>query len=103
MCRLCGLAECKTHYLGEKMQQNEQQKKPKAGMSFLLVGSGQMFTSMVIAGFIVGYFFDYLAGTTPIFMLLCGLLGIIGGSQKVHRLVSRMENEEQKKKDTDAN
>lgn len=77
------------------------ENKPKVGMNFLLIGSGQMFTSMVIAGFIVGYTFDYFLGTTPIFMMLCGLLGLIGGSQKVHRILMRMEKKEQVK-DADA-
>jgi len=78
------------------MQQNSTEKS-KPGMNFLLMGSGQMFTSMVISGFIVGYAFDYFLGTTPIFMLLCGLLGIIGGSPKVHRIVTRMDNQNDKK------
>lgn len=83
------------------MTSQPQQNKPKVGMNFLLIGSGQMFTSMVIAGFIVGYGIDYLLETTPIFMMLCGLLGIIGGSQKVHRILMRMEKTEQRK-DADA-
>jgi ATP synthase protein I len=87
--------------MGSKMQENAPKNKPKVGMNFLLIGSGQLFTSLVIAGFVVGYAFDYFLETTPIFMMLCGLLGIIGGSQKVHRILSRMEQNEQKK-DADA-
>lgn len=83
------------------MQNQNKAEKPKVGMNFLLIGSGQMFTSMVIAGFIVGYAFDYFLETTPIFMMLCGLLGIIGGSQKVHRVLMRMDQNGQKK-DADA-
>ncbi|MBE0493496.1 MAG: hypothetical protein IBX48_04065 [Thiomicrospira sp.] len=87
------------------MQQDANKSKPKVGMNFLLIGSGQMFTSMVIAGFIVGFAIDYLLETTPIFMMLCGLLGLIGGSQKVHRLLQHMDKTQQKEqnKDADAN
>lgn len=73
------------------MKENSAQAKPKKGMNFLLVGSGQIFTSNVIAGFLVGYAADYVLGTMPIFMLLCGLLGFVGGSLKVHKMMSRME------------
>lgn len=90
------------------MQQDANKSKPKVGMNFLHIGSGQMFTSMVIAGFIVGYGIDYLLDTTPIFMIACGVLGLIGGSQKVHRLLQHMDktqNEQIKEqsKDADAN
>lgn len=73
------------------MKQESAQAKPKKSMNFLLVGSGQVFTSNVLAGFLVGYLADYLLGTMPIFMMLCGLLGFVGGSLKVHRMMSRME------------
>lgn len=81
------------------MQKDAKTGKPKVGMNFLLIGSGQMFTSMVIAGFIVGYAFDYYFETTPIFMMLCGLLGLIGGTQKVHRLLMRLEQPAKQTKD----
>lgn len=76
--------------------------KPKQQMNFLMIGSGQMYASMIISGFIVGYFIDYLVGTTPIFMLICGVLGIIGGTQKVQRLMAQMDKAEQNRKDADA-
>lgn len=88
------------------MQQNADKNKPKVGMSFLHIGAGQMFGSMIIAGFILGYGIDYLLETTPIFMILCGLLGFIGGSHKVHRLLKHVEKTEQQteqKKGADAN
>lgn len=84
------------------MQTQQQNSKPKAGFNFLMIGSGQMYASMIISGFLVGYFFDYLLGTTPIFMLLCGLLGIIGGTLKVQRMMNSMDKHEQRKKDADA-
>lgn len=94
--------------LGLIMQQDANKSKPKTGVNFLHIGSGQMFTSMVIAGFIVGYGIDYLLGTTPIFMMACGVLGVIGGSQKVHRLLQYMDKTQKEQikeqsKDVDAN
>ncbi|HEY9017237.1 AtpZ/AtpI family protein [Thiomicrospira sp.] len=94
--------------LGLIMQQDANKSKPKTGVNFLHIGSGQMFTSMVIAGFIVGYGIDYLLGTTPIFMMACGVLGVIGGSQKVHRLLQYMDKTQkgqikEQSKDADAN
>lgn len=81
------------------MQENSAKKTPKIGMNFLMIGSGQIFASTVIAGFIVGYGIDYFLETTPIFMLLCGVLGLVGGAKKVLRIVEleeeqkRLENE----------
>jgi ATP synthase protein I len=52
---------------------------------------------MIISGFLVGYGLDYLIAyffkiqTMPIFMLSCGLLGFIGGTQKVKQLLSKMD------------
>ncbi|AEG32372.1 AtpZ/AtpI family protein [Thiomicrospira cyclica] len=71
-------------------------EKTKQGFNFLMIGSGQMFTAMIISGFIVGYFIDYLLSTTPIFMLICGVLGMIGGAQKVQHMVSRMDKQSTK-------
>lgn len=72
-------------------------KKPKAGdapspaVNYLLMSAGSIFTSMIVAGFLVGYAIDQLFETTPIFLLLCGLLGFIGGGQKVMKLSSRLD------------
>lgn len=50
-----------------------------------------MFTSMIVAGFLVGYVFDQLLDTTPLFLLSCGVLGFIGGILKVHKLLGKMD------------
>ncbi|WP_232023440.1 AtpZ/AtpI family protein [Thiomicrorhabdus aquaedulcis] len=55
---------------------------PKPGLNILLMSAGSIFTSMIIAGFIVGYLLDELFGTMPIFLMLCGVLGFVGGMQK---------------------
>lgn len=60
---------------------------PKTGL--LLIGVGTMLTSMVVAGFLLGYAVDTWADTRPVFMLLLGALGLIGGFLKVYKLLSR--------------
>ncbi|WP_373018450.1 AtpZ/AtpI family protein [Thiomicrorhabdus sp.] len=72
---------------------------PKPAVNFLLMGAGSIFTSMIVAGFLVGYALDQLFETTPIFLLLCGLLGFIGGTQKVMRLSSKLDPVVEEKKD----
>ncbi|MFZ5722182.1 MAG: AtpZ/AtpI family protein [Pseudomonadota bacterium] len=66
---------------------NEQ--PPKTGL--LLVGVGTMLTSMVVAGFLLGYAVDTWADTRPVFMLIMGALGLIGGFLKVYKLLSRAD------------
>lgn len=53
----------------------------------LLIGVGTMLTSMVVAGFLLGYAVDVWADTRPIFMLVFGALGLVGGFLKVYRLL----------------
>ncbi|GKT11509.1 MAG: ATP synthase protein I [Thiomicrorhabdus sp.] len=65
---------------------------PSPAANFLLISAGSIFTSTVIAGFLVGYFIDYLLGTMPIFFLACGVLGFVGGMQKVVHLTKRLDN-----------
>jgi len=86
----------------EQTQANTQ-NKPSVGLNFLLLSAGSIFTSMVIAGFLVGYFLDQLFGTTPIMLLSCAVLGFIGGIQKVHKLSSRLDPLPEDKKGKDDN
>ncbi|VAW48877.1 ATP synthase protein I [hydrothermal vent metagenome] len=73
---------------------------PSPVANYLLIGAGSMFTAMVIAGFIVGYMLDYFFDTMPIFFLSCGVLGFIGGMQKVRLLTKRLDQQAtQQKKD----
>lgn len=65
-------------------------RKHKPALNFLLLSAGSMFTSMIIAGFLVGYVIDLLLETTPLFLLSCGVLGFIGGMMKVHKLLGKM-------------
>lgn len=64
---------------------------PKPALNFLLMGAGSMFTATIAAGFLVGYVLDMIFETTPIFMMVCGIMGFIGGIQKVHKLSSKLD------------
>ena len=57
----------------------------------LLVSVGSMLTSMIAAGFILGYVVDMWLKTQPIFLLSFGALGFIGGFLKVYRILSNPE------------
>lgn len=58
------------------------------GPGLLLISVGSLLTSMVVAGFLLGYGVDYLLDTKPVFFLSFGALGFVGGILKVYRLLS---------------
>ena len=63
----------------------------KPGSSgLLLIGTGTMLTSMVVSGFVLGYLTDRWLDSQPVFMLVFGGLGFVGGILKVYKLLSRM-------------
>lgn len=62
-------------------------KNKNAGL--LLIGVGTHLTSMIAAGFILGYGFDYLIDTRPLFMILFGILGFIGGILNAYKMLIR--------------
>lgn len=64
-------------------------KKP-GGVSLVLLGVGTLLTSMVVAGFLLGYLLDVWLGTQPIFMFIFGCLGFVGGLLRVYELMSRL-------------
>ncbi len=64
--------------------------KPR-GPALLLIGAGSMMTSMIAAGFILGYFTDGWLNTRPIFLIVFGALGFIGAFLKAYRLLSDSE------------
>jgi len=66
---------------------NEPQSKP---LNLLLIGAGSMFTSMVVAGFLVGYWIDTWFDTQPIGLMVCGVMGFIGGGRKVYDVLMKM-------------
>lgn len=74
---------------GRRLDEAQDRKKPL--LNFLLVGAGSIFTSMIIAGFLLGYMLDSLLNTKPIFILTCGVLGFVGGVMKIHQMLSKMD------------
>jgi ATP synthase protein I len=60
------------------------------GSGLLLIGAGTMMTSMIVAGFLLGYGVDWWLDSQPIFMILFGGLGLVGGILKVYKLLSRL-------------
>lgn len=54
----------------------------------LLIGAGTMLTSMVVSGFVLGYLTDRWLDSLPLFMLLFGGLGFVGGILKVYKLLA---------------
>jgi F0F1-type ATP synthase assembly protein I len=65
--------------------------KESRGPGLLLIGVGSVMTSMIAAGFILGYLTDSWLNTQPIFLISFGALGLIGGFLKVYRLLSDPE------------
>lgn len=61
--------------------------------NLLLISAGSMFTSMVVAGFLVGYWLDSLFDTQPFGLLICGVMGFIGGARKVYDILMKMPHE----------
>ncbi len=53
-----------------------------------LIGTGTILASMVLSGFLLGYWMDVWLDTKPAFMLVFGGLGLVGGILKVHRLLT---------------
>lgn len=77
--------------LSEEQTGGKKLAEPKPALNFLLMGAGSVFTSMVVAGFLVGYVFDELFDTKPLFMLVCGVMGFVGGAMNVHKLLGKMD------------
>lgn len=61
---------------------------PPKGNSWLFVGAGSMFTAMILVGFILGYGVDVWLGTNPLFMLVLGLMGFVGGILRLIRVLT---------------
>lgn len=61
-------------------------KPKKPGL--LLIGVGQILTSMIVSGFLLGYLLDVYFGTLPIFLLILGGLGFAGGFIKAYQMLT---------------
>ena len=60
--------------------------RPARGLG--LIGVGTILASMVLSGFILGYWADVWLATGPLFMLLFAGLGFVGGILKIHKLLT---------------
>jgi len=61
------------------------------GPGLLLAGVGTHLAAMVIVGFALGFGLDYLIDTKPVFMLIFGILGFIGGIMRAIELLNRFK------------
>ncbi|MBI3771766.1 MAG: AtpZ/AtpI family protein [Gammaproteobacteria bacterium] len=61
----------------------------KQGAGLLLIGVGTHMTAMVVTGFALGYGVDTYFETKPLFMLIFGALGFVGGTLKAHKMLVR--------------
>lgn len=61
----------------------------QSGAGWLLIGVGTNLTAMVVTGFALGYFVDSWLGSKPIFMVILGCLGFVGGVIRAHTLLSK--------------
>lgn len=66
------------------------QKNQKA-FNIIEIGVGSMFTSMAIAGFLVGFAVDWILDTLPLGLLIGGLLGFVGGAIKVMAMINLVD------------
>lgn len=57
------------------------------GSGMLLIGVGTHLAAMVITGFAMGYGLDAWLDVRPVFMMLFGGLGFVGGILKAHKLL----------------
>lgn len=62
-------------------------QREKEPLPLLQVGVGTMVSSMSISGLVLGYFTDLYVGTIPVFMILFGFLGVLGGIMKAHKML----------------
>ena len=61
---------------------------PKKSPRFILLGVGTILSSMVLSGFLLGYWVDAWLDTRPVFMLLFAGLGFVGAAIRVCKLLA---------------
>ena len=64
-------------------------EKNKHSAGVLMIGVGTHLTAMIAAGFLLGFGLDHLIDTKPVFMMLFGVLGFVGGIIKACQLLTR--------------
>lgn len=63
--------------------------KPKSA-AWVLVGVGTHLAAMVVTGFMLGYGVDTWLNTRPVFMMIFGGLGFVGGILKAYKLLMKL-------------
>lgn len=69
------------------MVKRKSAKRKQPPLQLLQVGVGTMVSSMSIAGFILGYVTDLFLNTIPLFLIIFGFLGVLGGIMKAHQML----------------
>lgn len=64
--------------------------KKSSSAAWVLIGVGTQLTAMVVTGFFLGYGVDTWLETKPIFMMLFGCMGFVGGILKAYKLLIRL-------------
>lgn len=64
---------------------NEKPAPKRLGLFLISVGS--IITSMAVAGFLLGLTLDHFIDSKPLFMLLFGLLGLVGGFMRALQML----------------
>lgn len=86
----------------DKSSDNKTEKtatKPVA--NFAEMGFGSIFVGNVIAGFLVGFVLDLWLNTSPIFLLIGIVVGIVSGKMKIRELLKNMELHESNRKESE--
>lgn len=63
----------------------------------LQVGAGNMFASSVIAGLVIGFAIDAWLDTAPIFMLIVGAFGFVGGMHNARKSLLATGRDDEKR------
>ncbi len=74
----------------QKFMRSNMDKQDRKPLGLPLVGAGNMFVSMIVSGFLLGYLVDEWLDTRPLFMIVLGMLGLVGGFLKAHQLTRRI-------------
>ena len=69
-------------------ERETERKGHTKGPGLLLISVGSMLASIMISGFLLGYWVDAWLDTSPVFMLSFGALGFVGGFLKVFKLLT---------------
>ena len=86
--QFCGAPDLLSVGRNQISESKELVSKKHKGPGLLLISVGTMLSSMVVAGFLLGYGLDVWLDTKPIMMVILGVLGFVGGILKVCKLLN---------------